>query len=115
MCEVGKELTGDILLQAANQAAKMLIINHSMVDPSLVQRWRERQGIHILPHGEEADCPDFTEWLNMIQVILEKYDYKDIYNMEGQYDGIKTNTMIKMLPRIPHQASSLVNKVSYDL
>ena len=78
-----KELNNSIILQAAERIALRLGIEGGALNESWVQRWRERHGIkYVRPHGESADCPDFSEWLVAIQPILVKYHPRDIYNMD---------------------------------
>ena len=78
-----KELNNSTILQAAERIALRLGIEGGALNESWVQRWRERHGIkYVRPHGESADCPDFSEWLVAIQPILVKYHLRDIYNMD---------------------------------
>ena len=81
MRAINKELNNSIILRAAERIAMRLGIEAALYE-SWVQRWRERHGIkYVKPHGESADCPDFSEWLVAIQPTLAKYHPRDIYNM----------------------------------
>ena len=79
-----KEITEHLILAAAKKISQRL--NHPVdaINESWVQRWRQRHGIHyIMLHGEGADCPDFTPWMNWVKSILDQYALKDIYNWDA--------------------------------
>ena len=63
--------------------ASRLNINATKVNESWLESWHEHHGIHFKAvHREARECPDFSQWLEVMLHILNKYEPSHVLNAD---------------------------------